>query len=178
MGDGTPYELVVTADTGSTSSDEDTGQLFQRFIGDEVEKAEAEIDAVQAMDLPDAIKTLVLVEEVYPKYNLTAEAIDALLTLIEQGTETAYIYRLLGDLYVKSGLQLSAEESYQTAIELAAAEPNLEEQTLTYLGLGTLYQTVNKSEKAKDALEQAQIGATELGDSDLVSSIEDQLSRP
>jgi hypothetical protein len=103
---------------------------------------------------------------------------DALLTLIEQGTETAYIYRLLGDLYVKSGLQLSAEESYQTAIELAAAEPNLEEQTLTYLGLGTLYQTVNKSEKAKDAPEQAQIGATELGDSDLVSSIEDQLSRP
>ena len=177
MADGTLYELVVTADTGTTSTDDETGQVFLRVVGDEVAEAEAEIAAVQAMDLPDDIKTLVLVEEVYPKYTMTGEAIDALLTLVDHGTETAHIYRLLGDLYVKSGLQIPAEASYQTATELAEVEPNLEEQTQAYLGLGTLYREVNEPEKARVALEQAQMGATELGDSQLISNIEDQLSR-
>ncbi|NEQ48414.1 MAG: tetratricopeptide repeat protein [Leptolyngbya sp. SIOISBB] len=177
MADGTPYELVVTADTGTASTNEDTGQVFLRVVGDEVAEAEAEIAAVQAMDLPDDIKTLVLVEEVYPKYSLTGEAIDALLPLVDHGTETVHIYRLLGDLYVKSGLQLPAEESYQTAIELAKVEPNLEEETLAHLGLATLYLEVNAPEKAKEALEQAQLRATELGSAKLTDNIATQLSR-
>ncbi|NER78981.1 MAG: tetratricopeptide repeat protein [Leptolyngbya sp. SIO1D8] len=176
MADSTLYELLVTVDAGTASTDEGLDLKFIRIFGSDVSAAEAEIAQVQAMDLPDDIKILVLVEEVYPKYSLTGEAISDLLTLIEDCTETAHIYRLLGDLYVKSGLQIPAEESYQKALEFAAMEENLEEETLAYLGLGTLYQAISDQEKALETLQQAKAVALSLGNAKLVASIESQLS--
>ena len=175
--DGTLYELVVAADTGTASTDEGLGLKFIRTLGADISTVEDEIAQVQAMDLPDDTKTLVLVEEVYPNYNLTTEAINDLLGLIEKCTETAHIYRLLGDLYVKSGLQIPAEESYQKALELATTETNLEEETLAYLGLGTLYQAINEPDKALEVLQQGELEAIALGDIKLITSFEELLSR-
>lgn len=175
--DGSLYALVVSTDTGRASRDEAIDLRFQRLLGPDVAVAEAEIAEVQAMDLPEEIKTLVLVEEVYPKYSLTAVAINDLKGLIEKGEETAHIYRLLGDLYVKSGVQIPAEESYHQALELAAAEENLEDATLAHLGLGTLYQAIGQPENAIALLQQALSGAKELGDRQLIDSIERQLGR-
>ncbi|MGG6242036.1 hypothetical protein ACQ4N7_25740 [Nodosilinea sp. AN01ver1] len=89
------------------------------------------------------------------------------------GCETAKVWRLLGDLYLKSGLRLLAEQNYETA--LALATDSLEEQALTQYGLDTLYARVEKPEKATEYLEAAQAGALELGDDVLAADIAAEL---
>jgi tetratricopeptide (TPR) repeat protein len=121
------------------------------------------------------LKTLILVEEVYPTYKLFPQGMNDLLALIEAGTETAQIYRLLGDYAIRSGLVLPAESSYRQAIELAVAAHQLEEQVKAQWGLGTLYNRIGKSEQAREQLLQAQQGARTLGDADLLASIEAEL---
>ncbi|MDJ0707191.1 MAG: tetratricopeptide repeat protein [Leptolyngbyaceae cyanobacterium MO_188.B28] len=170
------YTLVVTANTGSASTDEAVELRFNLLGGDQAGEAQAEIDAIRALDLPELLKTLILVEEIYPNYRLTAVAIADLTNLIDQGVETAQVYRLLGDVYLKSGLRLLAEASYGQAIGLAIPSGELEEQVLAQLGLGELYSQVDEPEKAIRQFQCAQAGATELGDESLISSIEEKLA--
>ena len=168
---GVRYRLVVAADTGSRSTDEEPDLRFNLLAGEQAETAKAEIAEVQAMDLPDMLQTMILVEEVYPRYELTAAAINDLEALIASGYEMAKGHRLLADFYLKSGLRQLAEEAYQRAIALATASENLEEQVLAQYGLGTLYSRVGDFENAAEQLHAARIGAQALGDETLANDI-------
>ena len=172
----TEYALRVAVGAGTTSSQEwSPTEVFSLLGGGRREAAEAEIAAVHGMESSQLIKTLILVEEVYPKFKLFAQGIDDLLSLIEAGVETAQIYRLLGDYYIRSGLELPTESSYLKALELATAAENLEEQVKARWRLGTLYNRVDETEQALEQLKAAQRGATELGDANLLDSIEKEL---
>ncbi|NET37439.1 MAG: hypothetical protein F6K19_36345 [Cyanothece sp. SIO1E1] len=173
----TLYTLIVTADTGATSTEEELALRFNLLADIQADEANAEIDDVKALELPEELKTLILVEEVYLNYGLTAEAIADLESLTEEGIETAQIYRLLGDLYLKSGLRLLAEEHYVRATGLATIAGNLEEEVWAHLGLGTLYSRIDDTERAVRQLRCAQNGAAELGDENLASSIEAELAK-
>ncbi|PSR19414.1 hypothetical protein C8255_02055, partial [filamentous cyanobacterium CCP3] len=172
---GTLYTLVVETDSRSSSTDDPPELRFNLLTGDRAAAAQTDIAAVEAMDLPDMVKTLILVEDVYPRYELTAAAMDALEGLVAAGCETAKVRRLLGDLYLKSGLRLLAEQNYDTALALALATENLEEQVLAQYGLGTLYARVEEPEKAIEYLEAAQAGALALGDTTLADDIAAEL---
>ncbi|MEM9218653.1 MAG: tetratricopeptide repeat protein [Cyanobacteria bacterium P01_F01_bin.150] len=171
------YTLNVMADTGASSADEDLALRFNVLTGEQAEEAQVRIDSINALDIADELKTLILVEEIYPNYQLTGAAIHDLEGLIAAGIETAQIYRLLGDVYLKSGLRLLAEESYVKAIALATQSNNLEEQVFAQLGLGTLYLHVGETDRAMRQLHCAQKGASELGDEKLIESIEETLSQ-
>jgi tetratricopeptide (TPR) repeat protein len=86
------------------------------------------------------------------------------------------VRRLLGDLYLRSGLRLLAEENYQRAIALATATDNLEEQVMAQYGLGNLYSRIGDRENAAAQLTGAQTGALELGNSTLADDIGEALS--
>lgn len=173
---GDEYALQVVANNGAVSwSDGQPEQVFSLISGREQADAEAAIAAVNAMEAPPELKTLILVDEVYPSYKLFAQGINDLLALVESGTETAQVYRLLGDYFIRSGLELPTEQSYLKAIELAAEVENLEERVRAQWGLGTLYNRVGRSEEAEATLMQAQQGAIALGDADLLASIEVEL---
>jgi hypothetical protein len=172
---GTLYTLVVETESGAISTDDPTELRFNLLTGDRAEAAQTDIAAVEAMDLPDMVATLILVEDVYPRYELTGTAIEALEGLVAAGCETAKVRRLLGDLYLKSGLRLLAEQNYEAALALALATDNLEEQVLAQYGLGTLYARVGEPEQAVEYLEAAQAGALALGDTTLADDIAAEL---
>jgi tetratricopeptide (TPR) repeat protein len=118
---------------------------------------------------------LILVEEVYPRYQLTAAAIADLEDLVSQGFDLAQVRRLLGDIYLRSGLRLLAETSYQRAIALAIATDNLEEEVMAQYGLGTLYSRTGQTARAIAQLTAAQAGATALGNATLAADIATEL---
>ncbi|MEB3289504.1 MAG: tetratricopeptide repeat protein [Leptolyngbya sp.] len=168
---GTRYTLVVEADTGAASTDEPPELAFNLLGGDEATEAAQQIAAVQALDLTELARTLILIEEVYPRYQLTAAAIADLETLISHGFELAQVRRLLGDIHLRSGLSLLAEANYLRAIALATATDNLEEQVMAQYGLGTLYRHTGNAEGAMEQLAAAQAGAEALGNATLAADI-------
>ena len=174
---GEEYALQVAVEGVAVSTIAAPTAVFNLVGGQQKTDAEAAIAAVNAMDAPDALKTLILVEEVYPNYQLFAAGMNDLLALIVEGTETAQIHRLLGDYGIRLGLALPTEQSYLQAITLANANGMLEEQVKAQWGLGTLYNRLGKSEQAREPLEQAQQGAQALGDADLLASIEAELAQ-
>jgi hypothetical protein len=151
--------------------------VFSLMGGEERQAAMAAIAAVNALEINPATKTLILVEDVYPQYKLFAQGIDELNALIDSGTEDATIHRLLGDYYLRTGLALPAQESYEEAIALAAASENLEEEALAKWGIGTVYGRTEDKAQALTQLQQAQILATTLGDSELIAGIEAEIKR-
>lgn len=151
--------------------------VFSLMGGEERQAAMAAIASINALEIDSETKTLILVDDVYPQYKLFAQGINELSALIKSGTENANIYRLLGDYYIRTGLVLPAQESYTKAIALAAASENLEEEALAKWGIGTVYGRIGEESQALTQLQQAQLLATTLGDSDLIAGIEAELRR-
>lgn len=172
---GTRYTLVVQSDTGTVSTDEPPELAFNLLTGDEATEAAEQIAAIQALDLPELAQTLILIEEVYPRYQLTAAAIADLETLVSHGFEVARVRRLLGDIYLRSGLSLLAETNYQRAIALAIATDSLEEEVMAQHGLGTLYSRTGQTARAIAQLTAAQNGAIALGNATLAADIATEL---
>jgi len=165
------YSLRVETNTGVSSMNEEQPLSFSLLVGDEADAAQVEIDLINRLNVSEQVRTLILVEEIYPKYQLTAAAIHDLEALVSSGVETAQVHRLLGDLYLKSGLRLLAENHYGAAIDIATQGNEVEERVLAQLGLGTLYRQVGEAEQAAQQLRYAQEGASELEDERLMDSI-------
>ena len=171
---GEEYALQVTAGWRAAASSEEWNPpvVFSVAGGQEAQDAAADIAVVEAMDVPQRFKTLILAQEVYPTYKLFAQGISDLLSLIDSGEESALAYRLLGDYAVRSGLALVAEDSYSQATTLAETDEQLEERVKAQWGLGVVYNRTDRTEQAQKVLEQANQGAMELADEDLLGRIE------
>ncbi len=165
--------MGASADAGDTSP----SVTFQLIDGFDQQSLAEEIAEVEAFEVDAVTKTLILVEDVYPRYKLFSQGINELTALIEAGNSNELVYRLLGDYYIRSGLALPAESSYLNAIDLAQSAENVEEEALAAWGLGTLYGRTGKTEDACTYLHQAQKLATELGDSDLMENIDAEVVR-
>lgn len=151
--------------------------VFRLIDGFDEQSLAEEIAEIEAFDVDLTTKRLILIEEIYPRYKLFAEGINELTALVETGTDSELVYRLLGDYYIRSGLVLPTESSYLKALELAQESENIEEQVLATWGLGTLYGRTGQIAQACVYLQQAQKLASELGDPDLTSGIEAELAR-
>lgn len=175
---GAQYALRVMI-AGEPRETEETAAsvVFSRLDGFDQQSLVEELAEVNAYEVDATTKTLILVEDIYPRYKLFSQGINELTALIDAGNENELIYRLLGDYYVRSGLALPAESSYLQALALAKAAQNVEEEAIAAWGLGTLYGRTGRADKACTYLQQAQTLATELGDSELVESVEAELSR-
>ncbi|MEL7350246.1 MAG: hypothetical protein ABG776_11260 [Cyanobacteria bacterium J06555_13] len=152
-------------------------KLFSLIDGFDQQDLAKELAKVEAFEVDELTKTLILVEEIYPRYKLFAQGTRELTALIETGTENELIHRLLGDYYIRSGLALPAEASYLKAVELAQAGENIEEEALASWGLGTLYARTDQMQQACTYLQKSQKLADELGDTDLMASIEAEMER-
>ncbi|NEQ53053.1 MAG: tetratricopeptide repeat protein [Leptolyngbya sp. SIO3F4] len=177
---GEEYALQVTAGWRAAASSEEWSPpvVFSVAGGQEAQDAAADIATIEAMDVPQHFKTLILVQEVYPTYKLFAQGINDLLSLIDTGEASALAYRLLGDYAVRSGLALVAEDSYTQAITLATEANQLEEVVKAHWGLGVVYGRTDRPDQAQEVLEIAQQGAIELGDKDLLDRIASAMKNP
>lgn len=179
---GEEYALRITVTEGTVASEgsfssEPGTKAFALIDGFDRQDLDVELAEIEGFEVDELTKTLILVEEVYPRYKLFAQGIEEMTALVETGNGNELIYRLLGDYYIRSGLALPAESSYLQAVAIATANENVEEKALAIWGLGTLYNRTGQTAEACTYLQQAKKLATELGDPNLLASIEAELSR-
>jgi len=110
---GANYQIIVYSDNEASSLDEDTqGLEFTLLDRTTAIGVRQEIAQLQQQHLTATAFALALAH-LYSKHGLFAEAIATLETLLENGTQTAAIHRILGELYEQVGLIPLAHQHYQ-----------------------------------------------------------------
>jgi tetratricopeptide (TPR) repeat protein len=164
---GADYRLLVEADNDRRSQEEKidideydiesrgVSELRFRLLGEvqaqSVREAIEEITQRQSPSDDDLI-TLALH---YAENNLYAEAIEILNSVVKNDSKKPELYRILGDFYAQSGLNLLAEESYLKAIEKAKETQEVLEEALAHQDLGELYMKMHEPSDDVSLLEQA-----------------------
>jgi hypothetical protein len=150
---GASYSLIVTADTGDSSLDEQPrpgGLSFHILDENQAQRIRVAAEEITQKDWTDATKALAIAnlylkhDPTTPKNALIADAIATLEELVASKVETAAIYRTLGELYLDY-LQLvqPAYQYYSKAVELADPN-NTEELTAAQAGLRQVEQVLEE----------------------------------
>jgi hypothetical protein len=120
-------ETEIETDTGASSQDEKSLDLgFSLLDENEATVVREAVEQLVKLDLADETKSFALAN-LYRVHDLKAEAIATLEALVKRGSQTAAIYRTLGDLYLEVGLNSLAENYYMRASQLAAEAGEVEE---------------------------------------------------
>ena len=152
---GGTYLLIVTADNGSSSGDEGAvGLGFTLLTEEEAAPVHAAVEQLKAFGLPSEAEAFALAQ-LYAGQGLIAEAIETLEALATTGNQETAVYRVLGDLYQRIGLNPMGEKYYLKAIELASAEGDVEGLAAAQAGLGEIYVELENVSEAINWLEQA-----------------------
>jgi hypothetical protein len=143
---GESYLLTVMADTGASSLDGAVipgGMSFTLLSKSQAQHVRTEAEKIAQQDWTESAKAIALAN-LYIENGLIADAIATLETLVASGTETAPIYRTLGDLYFNYlALVPQAGTYYTKAVELA--DPNdVEEQKAAQEGLAKVRQSLGE----------------------------------
>jgi hypothetical protein len=124
---GVDYLLEIETDTGASSQDEKSPDLgFCLLDENEATVVREAVEQLVKLDLADETKSFALAN-LYRVHDLKAEAIATLEALVKRGSQTAAIYRTLGDLYLEVGLNSLAENHDMKASQLAAEAGDVEE---------------------------------------------------
>ena len=136
---------------------------------------QAQIAAVDSLGLPVEAAVAEKVR-LYTEAALTADAIMTLQGLLDQGMVSAHSYRLLGDLYLASGLRLPAETAYLKALEVVQLYQDLEDWMLAQVALGTLYARLQDTEAAIQRYRLAAVSAHYFCDVERIRKIAQKLA--
>lgn len=173
---GVDYLLIVDADTGASSCEENLPSLGFSLL-DETKATLVRYSVERLTNLKLASEALALaLAHLYIGYELKAEAQETLEVLVKQGSQTAAVYSTLGALYDDVGLSRLALTRYSRAAELSVAVGDLEGQAVAAAGLGEVYQTIGNIEAAKHWLTQARDRFAALGDTERVKELENWLN--
>lgn len=124
---GGVYLLSIKADTGVSSQEEASPDLgFSLLEENEATVVRDAVEQLVKLDLADETKSLALAH-LYMVHDLKAEAIATLEVLEKQGSQTAAVYRTLGDFYLEVGLNQLASSRYLRATQLATEAGDIEE---------------------------------------------------
>lgn len=159
---GLGYEIVVTTDSG-TSSRKAGINGFQLLEESESQLILTKAETIEQQGLSQESESLALAY-LYLSENLNSEAIAILEDLVETETQKTIVYRLLGDTYWRTGLNVLAKEHYLSGLTLAEAEGNSLEIASIKFGLGEAEYALNNEDEAVSWMEQAQDEYVELGD--------------
>jgi hypothetical protein len=161
---GVNYLLTIEADNGKRSQDEGVAGLgFSLMTADQAAPVLKSKAALNALNLSAEAEALALAQ-LYQGNNLTSEAIEVLNGLASQQTQVAAVYRMLGDLYLQSSLNLLAADHYQRAIDLAQTAKDIEGQAVAQAGLGEAEDALGQKDRATAAFNQALENYKLLGD--------------
>ena len=172
---GIDYLLIIQADTGASSQEEDLPDLgFSLLDENQASLVRECVEELTNLELADEALALALVH-LYMGYDLRAEAIATLEALVNEQSQTSAVYRTLGDLYREVGLNLLAQKHYLKAIELASLK-DLEGQALATEGLGKVYEAIANPQEAIRCLTQARDRYEALGDTQRLKDLEKRLA--
>ncbi|MEQ9233129.1 tetratricopeptide repeat protein [Coleofasciculus sp. E2-BRE-01] len=167
---GVDYSFIVEADTGTSSLQEEMPDLgFRRLDKAQAKSVLSVLEQPAHRELTQEAQALAKAY-LYIGYELRTEAIETLEAWVKQDSQTAAVYRTLGELYQEVGLHRLAETHYLRAFKLASFD--IEGQAVIAARLGEVYQALGNSEAARRWFIQARDGYVVLGDSQWVSELE------
>jgi len=172
------YALVIQADTGTSSLDEEIpGLAFSLLEPEQVQQIEDAIAQLQR-ESQDEEERLIAQAYLYRSNNLLSDAIALLETPTARDSRNPLMHRLLGDLYRQVRLNLCARNGYERAIALSTAPESLEELAQAQAALGDVFLMLRNREDAIPAFRQARLAyATLEGEnSDRVRQLDEQLT--
>lgn len=147
---GSHYLLSVMADTGASSVDEPVrpgGLHFSRLDANQSKRVQVAANQIAQQKWTNQAKALALAN-LYTENGLIADAIATLEKLVEGGTQTAPIYRTLGDLYLNYLVLVpQASTYYSKAVQLLDPE-DVEERTAAQAGLERVQQALGNRDKS------------------------------
>ena len=166
------YLLIVETDKGDSSEKEQGADLSFTLLDEQKAKSvRKEIAQIKQLKLSQEAEGLALAY-LYQSYDLKAEAIELLEGFVKQGSQTAAVYQLLGDLYLQVGLNQPAKSSYLQALEIAQRTEDLEGQAEAQFGLGKVEYGLGKKTEPIEWLTQAQTNYQKLGDRSKVDEVQ------
>lgn len=172
---GVDYLLIIEADTGASSQDENVPDLsFSLLDEKEAIVVQDTVEKLTKLDLADEALALALVH-LYIQHELRAEAIAILENLVKQGSQTPIVYHVLGEVYTEIGLNLLAQKYYIKAIEILEAE-DVEGLAIAFVGLGNVHQVMGERQQAIYWLTQAWDKYQVLGDMQSANKMKKQIS--
>ncbi|NEQ19318.1 MAG: tetratricopeptide repeat protein [Microcoleus sp. SIO2G3] len=105
------------------------------------------------------------------------EAIASLEALITEGSQAAFVYRQLGNLYQQTKQPDKAKARYSKAVELATTAKDVEEKAAAQVGLGELYAARGNVNQAVRYLKDAQTGYQSLGNRQQANTIKQRIEQ-
>ncbi|MDJ0687571.1 MAG: hypothetical protein QNJ41_03590 [Xenococcaceae cyanobacterium MO_188.B32] len=171
-------KYLVTVEADNVSSLQDGGGILGFELLDEDTIQEVEEKAAKIAELEDRTEEerALTLAKLYRGENLTAEAIATLEALVEQDSQTALVFRMLGDLYTEVGLNLLAEARYEKASELFASTLARYALTATQDGLARTKLMLGKMQEAERLSAQVIAEYRELGDEQSATGLEQRLA--
>ncbi|NET32537.1 MAG: hypothetical protein F6K19_11070 [Cyanothece sp. SIO1E1] len=174
---GVWYTLVVKTDNDRASIDEHVSGLRFRVLFPEEAHAIQQI-AQEIIDSDVSAQSMkIALAVLYSNNELIAEAITTLESLVNQGNQQPFVYRILGDLYQRSGLRLLSETRYQQAICLATNLIHIEQRAAAQLGLGLLHKRIENLAQSSYWFNLAKVSYRELGEEKVVDLIDRELGQ-
>jgi tetratricopeptide (TPR) repeat protein len=172
---GIDYLLIVEADNGKSSREEDQpGLRFNLLGGEEADGVRADVNRIQALGLSGQAEAFALAQ-LYTSHELYAEAIELLQESAGLSPQAANVYLALGKLYQHLGLLKDADTAYREAVRIADSVGDLESAAAARAGLGEVYLALGNKDLARDWLSQAQDGFQRLGDPQRAAEIKTQI---
>lgn len=173
---GSNYSLIVETDKGESSEEEQGNDLsFTLLDAQKAQSVRTEVAQLKQQQLTQEAEGLALAY-LYQSYDLKAEAIELLEGLVKQGSQTAAVSELLGDLYLQVRLSQQAKSHYLKALEIAKRTENFEGQAQAQVGLGEAYYELNNKDKAIATFKKAQKNYTILGDLSQVQALKKRIT--
>lgn len=174
---GLQYQVVIETDNGLSSRDEMVEAMsFEVYDANFRELIETEYENLLAQDFTDEALTLATADFAV-NYDLYSQAIATLQTELESGTEVIAVYQMLARLYAQTGLNLLAKATYETAIELATAQDNIDALALSQKGLAKVEIQLGNEDVAKQLLLAAFGNYETLGDTVMTEMLQQDLAK-
>lgn len=179
------YELTVIAKDVTESGEQFL--MLRRLAEPQAETLAANLTQLNDMaELSDEAQALAKAEqllavaepETLPPagIGLVLEAIAALETVAPE-SETPYLHRLLGDLYLQGGRLTEAQQAYERVMALTPAGVNRGDLAAAQVGLANIAAAQGDLQKAELWLRQAQINYLLLADTERAEQVKDWLAR-
>ena len=174
---GVKYLVTVEADNGSSSL-QDGGGILGFELLDEYDIQDVQVEAARIAGLGELTEEqqAFALAELYSREGLMANAIAILEALVKGGSQTALVYRMLGDLYTEVGLNLLAEDRYERASELFASTQDRYALVVTQDGLAGARLMLGKVQEAEQLSARVVAEYRALGDEQSAASLEQRLT--
>lgn len=149
------YKLIVEARTESNKKRITPREsMFTMLSQEKAQQVRNIVGKIDKLDLSKEEKVLLDLYSVYRERNLIAEAREKLEELVKEGSQTAQVYRRLGDIYLRQGLFNLAKTRYDTTVKFATTAQDFKELEAAQKGLKEINAVMARQNEAAPCQEE------------------------